>query len=75
MTQTEFNDQWSIEELPACDRGMELLKHFAESHPEIPLHEIRMLSWKIEVDAFLAADPLLRAYARHVGDCPDCNEL
>lgn len=31
MTQVEFNEQWSVDELPACERGMELLKYFADS--------------------------------------------
>ena len=75
MTQAEFNDQWAIRELPACSAGMEILKHFAEAHPEIPLYELRILSWTNKVDEVMAEEPLWRAYARHIGDCPDCNEL
>ncbi|WP_263418686.1 hypothetical protein [Terriglobus albidus] len=75
MTQNQFNDQWSIEELPACDTGMELLKHFSDAHPEIAAHVLRLLAWADQVDEFIAADPLWNAYTRHVGQCPHCNEL
>ena len=75
MTQNEFNDQWCVEDLPACDTGMELLKHFADAHPEITANVLRVLAWTDQVDEFVAADPLWKVYARHVGDCPHCNEL
>ncbi|WP_442308052.1 hypothetical protein [Terriglobus sp. YAF25] len=75
MTQTDFNNQWSIDELPACDFGMELLKHFADMHPELTTSHIRRLAWTEEVDPFTAADPLWMAYTRHVADCPHCNDL
>jgi len=54
---------------------MEILKHFAEAHPEIPLYELRILSWTNKADEVMAEDPLWRAYTRHIGDCPDCNEV
>lgn len=75
LSQSEFNDQWLIEELPACDTGMELLKHFADSHPEISVQQLRLLAWAEQVDDFTASDPLWKAYSRHTGECPDCNEL
>jgi hypothetical protein len=75
LSQSQFNDQWYVEDLPACDTGMELLKHFADAHPESTIHTIRVLAWTDQVDDFVAADPLWQAYARHVGDCPHCNEL
>ncbi|WP_263419424.1 hypothetical protein [Terriglobus albidus] len=75
MTQVEFNEQWSVDELPACDTGMELLKHFADMHPEFTASYIRRLAWADEVDTFTAADPLWTAYVRHVSDCPHCNDL
>jgi len=75
LSQSQFNDQWSIEELPACDTGMELLKHFAESHPELSIQDLRMLAWADQVDEFIESDQLWQAYTRHVGECPHCNEL
>ena len=75
MTQAEFNDQWNVEDMPACDTGMELLKHFADMHPEFAIQQLRMLAWADQVDDFIAVDPLWKVYSRHVGDCPHCNEL
>lgn len=75
MTHTQFNEQWSVEELSAGDTGMELLKHFADLHSEFSTSYIRRVAWANEVDAFISADPHWIAYTRHVADRPDCNDL
>lgn len=74
LSQQQFNDQWAVEELPACDTGMELLKHFSDAHPEITSQQLRILAWSEPVDAFTASDSLWQAYSKHVGECPHCNE-
>jgi hypothetical protein len=61
---------WSLEEMPACDEGMELARSFLVSAGEAvsrvqnedPEH-LRM-EVNVQYDAFI----------RHCAECPKCNE-
>jgi hypothetical protein len=70
-TQEMLAEYWKIEDIPACDEGMELARLFLES-----------CARAVEVVSF--ADTLtLRAdfhfrfskYAAHRADCEKCNEV
>lgn len=75
MSHIRFNEQWSVEELPPGDTGIELLKDLADMHSEFNTSYIRRIAWANEIDAFISADPLWIAYTRHVADRPHCNDL
>jgi hypothetical protein len=72
VTQGEFNALWQPcpgkdFELPACDEGMVLLKHWADNDP--------VMAHVLPVIPQGATGIFAEQFYRHVARCPKCNEL
>jgi len=74
IASAEFLDQWTLEEMPACDEGMAMLEEFARAHTE---------EWKIVMTKGLVDlrpevigihNGLWMVFATHCNDCDKCNE-
>lgn len=72
MTQNEFNAHWTIEEMPACEIGMKLLKIWADLDPLV-LPRLRHDPAMTGPISFLS--PAGEAFMAHRSTCPDCNEV
>ena len=73
MTDEQFNALWSLEDVPACPRGMELLKLFAETYPTIYQFVRPEDFLDLHNEAF-SGMPEWESFAAHCENCPDCNE-
>ena len=68
---------WEMEDVPACVRGMALLKRFADVSPA----GFQMALRRGLVDPMQQKHPLFesstawQSFVRHWSDCPDCNEV
>ena len=73
MTQEEFNAQWTLDELPACDEGMRLLKAWSDVDPRAVDYIPSAGAMDLDRED-LDDSPEWRAYAAHVVACDDCDE-
>jgi hypothetical protein len=74
MSKEQFHEQWDLATIPACNKGIELLRHFAEAHPNA--YQFVRPEDFVELDnpAF-AMIPEWDAFARHCATCPKCHSL
>jgi hypothetical protein len=72
--QLKFESQWRVEEMPACDEGMILLRRFAEAQPNdfafLKLEDIEHLG----ISAFTGIAEW-DSFSHHVSECAKCNEV
>jgi len=72
IASSEFLDQWTLEDMPACDEGMALLEEFAHAHRE----EWKVVLAKGLVDLRPEFTGLYSqrwvAFADHCNDCGEC---
>jgi hypothetical protein len=73
MTQEAFNSLWKLQEIPACEVGMVLLKRWADADPSNVEYLPEIAWW--EPPATHTGSHEWRAYEWHRAKCPDCNEL
>lgn len=71
-----FASQWELEDLPACEVGLRILKKFAEVQPTA--FETAMRFGLVEVpklnDPIFSMIPEWQPFLEHVESCPWCNE-
>jgi hypothetical protein len=62
---------WNLEQMPACDEGMELAEHFiARALEAVNIHD--------EAEAIPKRNAIIRAhkvFTEHRGTCGKCNEI
>ncbi len=74
MNLEDFIDRWDLETMPACDKGMELLRQFAENHPDT-FGQLQPEDFiKLDNPAFLLGIAEWEAFAEHCSTCEECNE-
>jgi|GEM_PF-3717949 len=73
MTQSEFNDLWKMDEMPACPLGMVLLKCWADTLP--PVRDVRRLVFLALEEGIHSSEPEWVAVEQHLSTCGDCNEV
>ena len=73
MTDEQFNALWTMEDIPACDVGMQLLKQFAAAYPTI-YQFIRPEDFLDLHNEAFAGMPEWETFASHCETCPTCNE-
>jgi ferredoxin len=74
MTEQEFIAQWDMENMPACDEGMALLKLFADRHPD-SYKFVRPQDFSESNNPAFAAIPEWDAFTEHCSSCETCREV
>ena len=72
--QTGFDSQWKVEEMPACDEGMALLRQFAIAQPEAFAFVQPCDFEQLDNSAF-AGIAEWEALAEHSHGCDKCNKV
>jgi len=63
-----------MDNVPACDEGLALLKVFADAHPGA-YHLAAQRGFMDPTHPMFAQLFMWKAYAQHVSTCPKCNEV
>jgi hypothetical protein len=71
MTSEALLALWELENMPACEVGMQLAKTFLESCGE----GVNRLGFEEPADRITEITTAYRALTEHSGDCDDCNEV
>jgi len=76
MDNDEFLDLWSLDELPACEAGMKLLKVVYESEEQAVFwNTLRLYAGGVSRTSELRNAAAWEAYTEHYGSCDPCNEV
>jgi hypothetical protein len=71
-----FTSQWSLDEIPACPVGIELLYAFSRSVDEAVFELALQADMRgLPVAEDVQPNPLWGAYAAHTNSCAGCNEI
>ena len=65
-----FLGLWTLEDLPACDQGMEFARTFLTSCGE----GVDRVGVEEPADRMAQINAAYTAFVEHVGDCDNCNE-
>jgi hypothetical protein len=76
MDNDAFLDLWSLDELPACEDGMELLKVVYDSEEQpVFCNTLRLYAGGVVSFSGLRNPAAFEAYTEHYGRCDKCNEV
>lgn len=73
MTDEQFNALWTLEDVPACAVGMQLIRRFAETYPTIYQFVRPEDFLDLRNEAF-AGMPEWENFAAHCESCTACHE-
>jgi hypothetical protein len=69
-------DLWSLDELPACEAGMKLLKVVYDSEEQpVFWNTLRLYAGGVSRTSELRNPAAWEAYTKHYGSCDCCNEV
>ncbi|MBB5060590.1 hypothetical protein HDF16_005326 [Granulicella aggregans] len=75
IASAEFLDQWTLEDMPACDEGMALLEVFARLHTEEWKGVLAKGLIDVRPEVIGLYSERWIAFVNHCNVCDDCNEL
>jgi hypothetical protein len=74
MTRRQFEEQWDLSSIPACEEGIELLRRFAQAHPDAHKFVQPGDFVKLNNPAFEGISEW-DAFALHSDTCDKCNGI
>jgi hypothetical protein len=70
-----FISQWTLDEIPACPVGIDLLYVFSKSVDDADFNSaVKAYERGVPISDEIQRNPLWAAYAEHCNGCEDCNE-